>query len=50
MAQLRDKSTETVFLAAREGLQLTYLVVMTPSHSVQMYAEAGQQIPLHVHQ
>jgi len=47
LAQLRDRSTETVFLAVREGLQLTYLVVMTSSHSVQMYGEVGQQIPLH---
>ncbi|ABK72710.1 IclR family transcriptional regulator [Mycolicibacterium smegmatis] len=47
LARLRDESTETVFLAVREGLQLTYLVVMTSSHSVQMYGEVGQQIPLH---
>lgn len=47
LAQLRDRATETVFLAVREGLQLTYLVVMTSSHSVQMYGEVGQQIPLH---
>ncbi|MGE0219622.1 IclR family transcriptional regulator [Mycolicibacterium sp.] len=47
LAQLRDQSTETVFLAVREGLQLTYRVVMTSSYSVQMYGEVGQQIPLH---
>lgn len=47
LAKLRDLSTETVFLAVREGLQLTYLVVMTSSYSVQMYGEVGQQIPLH---
>jgi IclR family acetate operon transcriptional repressor len=47
LAQLRDETTETVFLSVREGLQLAYLVVMTSSHSVQMYGEVGQQIPLH---
>jgi DNA-binding IclR family transcriptional regulator len=47
LAQLRDEASETVFLAVREGLQLTYLVVMTSSHSVQMYGERGQQVPLH---
>jgi IclR family transcriptional regulator, acetate operon repressor len=47
LARLRDEASETVFLAVREGLQLTYLVVMTSSHSVQMYGERGQQIPLH---
>jgi IclR family acetate operon transcriptional repressor len=47
LAQLRDQTTETVFLSVREGLQLTYLVVMRSSHSVQMYGEVGQQIPLH---
>ncbi len=47
LAQLRDDTTETVFLAVREGLQLVYLVVMRSSHSVQMYGEEGQQLPLH---
>jgi IclR family transcriptional regulator, acetate operon repressor len=47
LAKLRDDSTETVFLSVREGLQLVYLAVMTSSHSVQMYGEVGQQIPLH---
>jgi IclR family transcriptional regulator, acetate operon repressor len=47
LAQLRDATTETVFLSVREGLQLAYLVVLTSSHSVQMYGEAGQLIPLH---
>ncbi|BBX32422.1 IclR family transcriptional regulator [Mycolicibacterium mageritense DSM 44476 = CIP 104973] len=47
LAQLRDKTTETVFLAVREGLQLAYLIVLTSSHSVQMYGEVGQLIPLH---
>jgi DNA-binding IclR family transcriptional regulator len=47
LAQLRDQTTETVFLSVREGLQLTYLVVMMSSHSVQMYGEPGQLIPLH---
>ncbi len=47
LAQLRDRSTETVFLSVREGLQLAYLMVLTSSHSVQMYGEVGQLIPLH---
>lgn len=47
LAQLRDEIGETVFLSVREGLQLVYLVVMRSSHSVQMYGEVGQQIPLH---
>lgn len=47
LAQLRNQSTETVFLAVREGLQLEYRMVLTSSHSVQMYGEVGQQIPLH---
>lgn len=47
LAQLRDETTETVFLSVREGLQLAYLVVMRSSHSVQMYGEVGQLIPLH---
>src|SRR5687768_8660837 len=33
LARLRDDASETVFLSVREGLQLTYLVVMTSSHS-----------------
>lgn len=47
LAKLRDETTETVFLSVRDGLQLVYLVVMRSSHSVQMYGEVGQQIPLH---
>ncbi len=47
LAQLRDGTTETVFLSVREGLQLVYLVVMRAPHSVQMYGEVGQQLPLH---
>lgn len=47
LAKLRDETTETVFLSVREGLQLVYLVVMRSPHSVQMYGEVGQQIPLH---
>ncbi|GAF43191.1 IclR family transcriptional regulator [Rhodococcus wratislaviensis] len=47
LAQLRDATTETVFMSVRRGLRLTYLVCMASSHSVQMYGEPGQQIPLH---
>jgi DNA-binding IclR family transcriptional regulator len=47
LARLRDDTTETVFLSVRDGLQLVYLVVMRSPHSVQMYGEVGQQIPLH---
>jgi IclR family transcriptional regulator, acetate operon repressor len=47
LAQLRDQTTETFFLSVREGVQLAYLVVMVSSHSVQMYGEPGQLIPLH---
>ncbi|MFC9761049.1 IclR family transcriptional regulator [Rhodococcus jostii] len=47
LAQLRDATTETVFMSVRRGLRLTYHVCMASSHSVQMYGEPGQQIPLH---
>jgi IclR family acetate operon transcriptional repressor len=47
LARLRDNASETVFLSVREGLQLTYLLVLASSHSVQMYGERGQQLPLH---
>ncbi len=47
LAKLRDETTETVFMSVRRGLRLTYLVCMASSHSVQMYGEPGQQIPLH---
>lgn len=47
LAQLRDQTTETVFLSVREGLQLAYRMVLRSSHSVQMYGEVGQMVPLH---
>ncbi|MFC9840580.1 IclR family transcriptional regulator [Rhodococcus sp. NPDC127530] len=47
LAELRDVTTETVFMSVRRGLRLTYLVCMASSHSVQMYGEPGQLIPLH---
>ncbi|MBS3694160.1 IclR family transcriptional regulator [Rhodococcus qingshengii] len=47
LAKLRDQTTETVFMSVRRGLRLTYLVCMASSHSVQMYGEPGQLIPLH---
>lgn len=47
LAKLRDATTETVFLSVRRGLRLTYLVCMASSHSVQMYGEPGQMVPLH---
>jgi DNA-binding IclR family transcriptional regulator len=47
LEELRETSTETVFLSVRDGVELSYVECLRAVHPVQMYGEVGQRVPLH---
>jgi DNA-binding IclR family transcriptional regulator len=47
LRDLRDDSTETVFLSIRDGLEVEYVECLPAIHPVKMYGEPGTRLPLH---
>lgn len=48
LTALRDRTTETVHLAVREGLHLVYVDQLQPDQAVQVAMSIGNVLPLHV--
>ncbi|PSL06128.1 IclR family transcriptional regulator [Haloactinopolyspora alba] len=47
LTELRDATTETVFLSVREGSEVIYVESVPAVHPVQMYGRPGDRVPVH---